>query len=244
MPHLLSLGSTASHTYACDFLRDQGFVIERSPSPFTEAVLLDVPSGEQPDTLLVPMMKEFHSQIHVFGGNLTHPLPRNMKATDLLCDPDYTARNADITARCAIRLACGHLTKTLLGLPVLVVGWGRIGKCLAMHLKNLGAECRVYARKESDRAMLNALGYRAVSEEGLAELLPDTELVLNTVPAPVLDAEATAKCSGVLVELASTPGIIGDNVIWARGLPGKMAPASSGALIAKTVRRLWEEDKQ
>ena len=40
-----------------------------------------------------------------------------------------------------------------------------------------------------------------------------------------------------ITDLASVKGIAGDNVIWARGLPGKDAPEESGTLIAKTVLR-------
>ena len=43
------------------------------------------------------------------------------------------------------------------------------------------------------------------------------------------------------IDLASKPGIGGSDVIWARGLPGKDAPESSGELIAKTIIRLMEE---
>ena len=46
-----------------------------------------------------------------------------------------------------------------------------------------------------------------------------------------------------LMDLASVPGIGGDNVHWARFLPGKDAPASAGELIANTVIRLLEEGK-
>ena len=52
------------------------------------------------------------------------------------------------------------------------------------------------------------------------------------------------RCFEVLMDLASSPGIDGENVLWARGLPGKIAPESSGELIAKTVMRLWEENEQ
>ena len=54
----------------------------------------------------------------------------------------------------------------------------------------------------------------------------------------VIDPEA------LLMDLASLRGIEGDRVIWARGLPGKDAPESSGALIAKTVIRLLERKEQ
>ena len=42
------------------------------------------------------------------------------------------------------------------------------------------------------------------------------------------------------IELASKPGMGGEHIISARGLPGKMRPAQSGKLIADTFMRLQE----
>ena len=41
-----------------------------------------------------------------------------------------------------------------------------------------------------------------------------------------------------MIDLASKLGIEAEDVIWARGLPGKDAPETSGDLIARTVIRL------
>ena len=53
----------------------------------------------------------------------------------------------------------------------------------------------------------------------------------------------SAQCRNCLkIELASLPGIAGDDVIPARGLPGIYVPESSGKLIADTLlHRLQEE---
>ena len=120
-----------------------------------------------------------------------------------------------------------------------VLGWGRIGKCLAQLLKASGAYVTVAARKETDLAMLQALGYEAEQIETLRYGLVKYRLIFNTVPYPVLDQEQASHCSNdcVKIELASRPGIVGDDVIQARGLPGKMAPESAGLLIAKSVIR-------
>ena len=70
-----------------------------------------------------------------------------------------------------------------------------------------------------------------------------TSLVFNTAPSLLLSREMTARCPDcLLIDLASQPGMQGDDVLWARGLPGKMAPESSGKLIAETILRLWKEN--
>lgn len=159
---------------------------------------------------------------------------------DLLKDEGYLAENAAITADCALRLAGPLLQTTYRACPVLILGWGRIGKCLGQMLKALGAEVTVAARKEADRAMLRALGYRAVDFSQVPGLLPEVGLLYNTVPAKVMECDET-RC--IKIDLASVPGLWGGDVIYARGLPGIHAPEAAGALIAKTILKNLKEGR-
>ena len=133
-----------------------------------------------------------------------------------------------------------QLPVTLQGCPVLIVGWGRIGKCLAALLRQLGAHVSVYARKESDKAMLLALGYDIADIAPPAYDLMRYRVIFNTAPYMVLPAESLKSCRPecLKIDLASVQGMEGDNVIWARGLPNKNTPESSGELIARTILRL------
>lgn len=241
MPCFWSPCKSASGLRACQVLQSKGWKLQDAPGADTQVILLDVPCflGDAPDLNALP------DGCRVFGGNLSGRVPDRLHTIDLLQDPMFLAENADITARCALRLACSHLEETLLGLPVLVLGWGRIGKCLARHLKALGAEGTVFARKEADRALLNTLGYRSIGRNEMLDTLANYRVIFNTVPAPVLssaDTEGLSDC--LLIDLASTPGIDDPHMIRARGLPGKMAPISAGNLIAETVERLWKEEQQ
>ena len=171
--------------------------------------------------------------VTVIGGNLAVP------GIDLLRDPFYLAENAAITARCAIKL----IGKELDNLPVLVLGWGRIGKCLGKFLNDAGAEVTIAARKEADVAMVQALGYGGIFLHEAPPLLARFDAVINTIPAMVLSASGCRK-DCVLLELASQPGMAGGNILDGRGLPGKYAPEESGRLIARTILRLCEEDME
>lgn len=178
--------------------------------------------------------------ITVLGGNLSAAPLTGYKTIDLLQDPLYLAENADITAHCAVKLALTKLPVTLRDCHVLVVGWGRIGKCLADLLRRMGAIVTVAARKEADRAMLIALGYDAADPQALGYALLRYRVIFNTVPLMILPGEATQYCTPdcLKIDLASSPGIEGSDVIWARGLPNRDAPESSGSLIARSVLRL------
>ncbi len=162
----------------------------------------------------------------LIGGNLPElPYPH----IDLLKDEYYLQENAAITAQCAVELAQERLS--ISNCPVLVIGWGRIGKCLASRLRLMNARVTVSSRKEKTLRQLRDLGFDTLQLPGNTLRF---SLIFNTAPAPVMDA---AKTNALCIDLASRKGIAGDNVLWARGLPGKMAPEASGALIAKTALR-------
>lgn len=237
---------TAGHTDALDHaaaeLKRKGAVFALRPDKTVTHLLLPVPSFEADGKVkgnisLAPVLELLPRNVTVVGGNLGNFVPAGYKTADLLQDPMYLAENADITAHCAVKLAMTKLPVTLCGCHVLVIGWGRIGKCLAKLLKNIGAIVTVAARKESDRAMLAALGYDTENIRSLGYGLIRYRVIFNTVPVMILPAEATQYCAPdcLKIDLASAPGMDATDVIWARGLPNKDAPESSGKLIARSV---------
>lgn len=240
-----SAGHTDALAYAIKALREKGCVFAQQPDHTVTHLLLGVPSFNPDGTLkgggdLEQVLACLPKSVTIFGGNLQHPALTDCKTVDLLQDAIYLAENARITAHCAVKHAMERLPVTLWGCHVLVVGWGRIGKCLAALLKNMGAIVTVAARKEADRAMLRALGYDALDATNLDYSLLRYRVIFNTVPVMVLPAAAMQHCAAdcIKIDLASKPGMESDDVIWARGLPNQDAPESSGALIAQTVLRL------
>ena len=241
---LYPIGTTQAVRHAVSLLHKKGIPLIDHPAPEITHLLLDVPSFTADGSLRSGGAVEHHLErlpqdITVVGGNLQYPALSGYRTVDFLQDPLYLSRNAAITADCAIRVAAQTLKTTFADTPVLVIGWGRIGKCLAKMLKNLGCDVAVAARKESDRAMLIALGYRAVNYD---TSLKPYRLIINTVPAPVFSREITLCANCVKIELASSPGLTGEDVISAKGLPGIHTPESSGRLIAETFLRLCKEE--
>lgn len=231
-------------------LIQRGVAIEDQPSRSVTHLLLPVPSFEADGRIrgggiLEHVLADLPDDVKVIGGNLNHPALDGYHKVDLLRDARYVARNAAITADCAIRIAAREIPVIFEDCAVLVVGWGRIGKCLASQLKAMGARVTVACRKESDRAMAEALGYGTEDSGRLLHSLCRYRLIFNTAPSPVLTQAQLAHCREdcVKIDLASQPGIEGENVIRALGLPGKLTPESSGLLIAKTVIRLFAESE-
>lgn len=231
---------------ARDVLCRHGLRFTDVPNWEVTHLLLGVPSFEKDGSLkgggcLEEILSQCNADIRVFGGNLSCDALKSYHTVDLLQDPYYLAENADITAHCAIKVALRHIDCTLKGCPVLVVGGGRIGTCLAKLLKALGAQVCVAVRQK--RALWEVLGYETLPSTDLGYSLGRFRLIFNTVPAPVITEEALPYCREdcIKIELASQPGIAGSDVIHARGLPNLEAPETSGNLIARTVLRRYQE---
>lgn len=228
-------GSSTALTYARQMLKNAGCQLTDTPAKDATHLLLPVPSFEPDGKIkgggeLSDLLSRLNKNVIILGGGLDRPELKEYTCIDFLKDPMYTAQNAKITAYCALRLAMNNLPVTLDGQKALVIGWGRIGKCLAQLLRSIGAKVTVAARKESDRVMLQALGYSALDTCNL-----DTTpypLIFNTVPQMICPA---CPGKGLKIDLASKLGLGGEDVIWARGLPGKDAPESSGQLIFQTA---------
>lgn len=239
------IGLTDACLYAAQSLKQIGFPLTDHPQPEVTHILMDIPSfrDRRSETQLANLLSMLPPYVTVIGGNLDHPLLSEYKKLDLLKDADYLAQNAFITADCALRVATPYLKTTFADSPALILGWGRIGKCLAKLLKALDCPVAIAARKESDRAMIHALNYTAVDYPALPKDLSRYQILFNTVPAPILSEETLSHCKHcVKIELASENGLVGEDIRIARGLPGAYAPATSGKLIASTFYRLWKEE--
>lgn len=233
-------GGTPACRYAAEALAAEGAAVIDHPAPEITHLLLDAPSLTPAGELrgggsLEELLRRLPEDVTVVGGGLNHPALAGRQTIDLLEREDYLCANAALTASCALRLAAEGLDTVLADTPTVIIGWGRIAQCLARMLTGLGAPVTIAARRERDRAMAAALGY------GAAELgtLPEAELLINTAPGPLALSPAPRRDCRKL-DLASRRGLEGEDVLWARGLPGRIVPRSSGALMAQVIGKAVE----
>lgn len=199
-------------------------------------------SAQDAEYLLYPaptrleMLNECTLDHTVIGGNLDF-LNERVARLDLLKDPAYLAQNAAITAEAALGLILRQLRCAVTRANILVLGWGRIGKCLTHQLHHLNADVTVCARSSADRAMLQALGYRSITPAEIPRGLGRYHCIVNTAPGPLLceDHAHAIRPDALKLELASGIWLPGSDVVVAHGLPAKLKPDASGALIARTV---------
>lgn len=228
------------------------------PVPAEKSGLLNAPfSGEK--LALPDIISALWPGQLVCGGKLGSEICRqaqsaNIFLSDIMKLPEFTVGNAVLTAEGALEILLGAGRSSLWKSRVLITGFGRIAKLLALRLRALGALVCIAARGEQDRAMAKALGCEAVSIDRLEAKIGDYPYIVNTVPARVIsDAALCCVSSGaVLLELASLPGgfdrnlaeNIGIKTISAPGLPGKCAPYTAAELVKQALYQSIKDQEE
>lgn len=158
---------------------------------------------------------------------------------------DVAILNAIPTAEGAIQIAMEELPITIHGSKSLVMGLGKCGLTLAWRLRALGSTVYGVTRSAEAIAKARDLGIITITYEDLEDYLPDFDLIYNTVPAMVL-REEEIKLLGedtLIIDLASAPGGVDFEAAKAHrikamlclGLPGKVAPRTSGMILGQVV---------
>ncbi len=160
-------------------------------------------------------------------------------------------KNAIPTAEGALSIALSEMPVTIFGSNVLVIGFGRVGKATARRFLPLGAKVSVSARKCADFAWIEEGGMKAIHTKNIGENIGNFDLIINTVPDMILNKDVLCQVRDdcLIIDLASKPGGVDfvaakelcKNVIWALSLPGKVAPITSGKIIAETILNILSE---
>lgn len=205
---------------------------------------------------LEDIFQAMNSEQIFIAGKITNEIKEiansyKIKTIDLLQREEMAVLNAIPSAEGAIQIAMEETDITLHGSNVIILGFGRIGKILAKMLQGIGANVYVEARKYSDLAWIKSYGYIPVDLNKLGDYLKEMDIVFNTVPSMLLNEAMLLKLNkeSIVIDIASSPGGVdmekakelGIKVIWALGLPGKVASATSGSIIKNTIYNVIEE---
>ncbi len=244
-----------------------------STDPLTAALMADViilpmPPTRDGETLNAPLSTYRIALDEEFCGALTGkaifagmaeklravaPAYAQLDLYDYYASESFLLKNARATAEGAVAELIIHFPRVICGSRILLTGCGRITGFLAPMLHGLGGMVTVAARKPSDRARIASLGMEALPFHKALRRAKEYAVVVNTVPAPVIDKRWIGALSpdALLIDLASAPGGIdqdecekrGIRAITAQGLPGKYSPLTAAEIIKETVMSILEEDQ-
>ncbi len=255
--HTLGLGPAA-----------EGVTEERTPAgaALADCVVLPLPAAAPGGLLNAPLAEAPIPLEQIFAAlrpgqiicagrvdGATHALARDrgLALHDYFAREELAVANAVPTAEGAIQIALEEMPVTLHGSRALVIGYGRLGRALAPRLAGLGARVSVAARKYADLAWAEGFGFATEHTGELRGWLCGYDLIVNTVPAPVLGEAELGELKGecVVIDLASLPGGVdfaaarrlGVTAVQALSLPGKVAPATAAACLRSTICHILHE---
>lgn len=174
---------------------------------------------------------------------------------ELLGRDDVAIYNSVPTAEGTVMTAIQHTDKTIHNSHVCIFGLGRVGTTVTRLFQGMGAKVTVVAQESERLARGYEMGANIVPLSSLQEEnLEDIDIVINTIPSPVVTAETISKLSShaLIIDLAANPG--GTDFDYAKkagikakfvpGLPGIVAPKTAGKIIATTLAKLLREQHE
>lgn len=219
------------------------------PIPFTrDGIHLFAPESTE-EILISDVLASVSENSLIFAGNAKGST--DDRILDYAGRERFALLNAVPTAEGALLLALQNGKRTVLGMRVAVIGYGKVAFATAKLFHAAGADITVFARKEQARTEAHMMGYTARPLDELSACAGEYELLINTVPARILNREILSKISkdAWIMELASAPfGLDFDeakaldvHAELASGLPGKFFPETAGYAVADTILGILRE---
>lgn len=198
-------------------------------------------------SLTKELLEQTPKKCLVFSGGANQTLrtivnSANRKLIPIFERDDVAIANSIPTAEATLQIAMEETKQTIHNANVTIIGYGRIGTTMAHLFHQVGANVTVATRKNTDIAKSKILHYQSVHSEHMVEVLQQSDIIINTVPALLLDKDALEAItpSSLIIDVASKPGgtdfnmaeQLGIKAIHALALPGKVAPITAGNIIA------------
>lgn len=170
-------------------------------------IYLNAPLYDQATVLLSDCMRHLKNDAILFGGKVEIE-NKNFKIIDYLEREELAILNAVASAEGSISIAMKETNYTIFNSNCLLLGYGRIAKCILKILSAMGANTTVLARKKSDLAWAQINGAKAFDFSFKDELIKDADIIFNTVPSLILDDNSLSKIpkNSVIIDVSSKPG--------------------------------------
>lgn len=165
-------------------------------------------------------------------------------------EPSFVEENAALTAEGLLAEVIRYTPFSLSSANILLLGYGHCGSAISALFRPL---CRAVYLAEQDAEKQKAAkenGINTVSQEELCQVLPQCQIVINTVPSAVLEPGMLPLLhhSCHIFDIASAPyGFPPDTTrncllpcYRLPGIPGRFSPVTAGELIGRTIERMTE----
>lgn len=167
-------------------------------------------------------------------------------------DAGFTAENAALTAEGLLSEVIRCTPFALSAATILLLGYGSCGQEISKLVHPLCKKIYLIEQDAQKRESAKDYGLSPVTQEDLSRTLPQCQILINTVPAPVLEPSALSllHSSCHLFDIASAPyGFPSDTTrkcllpyYRLPGIPGRFSPVTAGEIIGRTIERMTEHE--
>jgi len=261
---LLIIGGDLRSRFVADIAKARGQEVytighgaEQEQLEKCNVVLLPIPVAEQdglipcalsPEPILLPAIQGLLTG-RVWGGRQGAMLQQAVRNNNAeYRDPNdieaYAIANAYISAEGAIVSALARYPGVIKQTRVLIVGYGRIGRCLSRLLNAWGAYVIVAARNTEQREWALADGSgETVNLDSLADAADRCDILFQTAPVMLINESILRRMkrgslisdltrNGADIELANKMGM---NAWRDSGIPGRYAPEAAAKIIYEVI---------
>lgn len=187
---------------------------------------------------------------YVFGRtthNSVHELfkSRDIRFFSFFDDEAFVVKNAALTAEGALAFIIQNTNISIKQMPVLVLGYGRLGKAIAKLLKDNYSMVSVATNDNMEYALASIFADKVYDLLEYQEFLNEYKTVVNTIPQKILKGEILKLLDKdcFVLDLASKPGgmnfqeadKLGIKYMHALGVPGKTSPKTAGLYLTESV---------
>lgn len=187
---------------------------------------------------------------HLFGKGISKDVKKVLDGKriaycNILQDETFIVKNAYLTAEGALAYVILNTDQSIKYMPVLVLGYGRVGKSVAKLLKDNYATTSVATDDPTEYAIASIFCDTVYTLQGFRSHIGEFAAVINTIPKKILEGDTLRQADKncFLLDLASAPGGInfddaadmGLRFMHALGVPGKVCPKTAGAYIKDVI---------
>ncbi len=159
---------------------------------------------------------------------------------------DLAIKNNYITTEGVIETIVNNSEKAIFSSNILIIGYGRLGQINANVLKSMKADITVVARDHKDIVHGKICDLKMINYQQMLNDITKFDFIINTVPYKIIDNFVLDKLIDkdiLIIDVASEPYGLNhqyafkENIktILLPGIPGKIAPQTSGKLIAEFI---------
>jgi dipicolinate synthase subunit A len=162
---------------------------------------------------------------------------------------DFAIDNNYITCEGIIEGLVKLSEKAIYQSNILILGYGRLGQILAKVLTPFKVKLWIAARDEKDLTKIKIEGNQALPLNQIGKALDEVDFVITTIPKEVMNHEVLESLIDkdlLIIDVSSHPYSfdhdyakeLGLNVHLLAKIPGRIAPKSSGELLATYISLL------